>query len=47
MPIDAMQEYAALGFTDFVSKPIMVSTLMAAVVRATAGAPPQAIRRHG
>jgi CheY-like chemotaxis protein len=41
------QEYAALGFTDFVSKPIMVSTLMAAVVRAACGAPPQAIRRMG
>jgi len=41
----APQEYAALGFTDFVSKPILISSLMAAVVRAAAGAPPSILRR--
>ncbi len=39
------QEYGALGFTDFVAKPILVSTLMSAILRAAAGAPPRAIRR--
>lgn len=39
------QEYAALGFTDFVSKPILVSNLMSAILRAAAGAPPKLIRR--
>lgn len=34
------QEYAALGFSDFVSKPILVSGLMASIQRAAAGAAP-------
>lgn len=38
-------EYLALGFSGFVSKPIMVSTLMSAVVRAAAGAPLTQLRR--
>ncbi len=40
-------EYVALGFSGFVSKPIMVSTLMSAVVRAAAGAPLTVLRRAG
>ncbi len=37
----APQEYAALGFDDFVAKPILVSGLMASVRRAAAGAAPR------
>ena len=33
-------EYLALGFNDFVSKPILVSGLMASIKRLTAAAPP-------
>ncbi len=41
-------EYIALGFNDFVSKPILVSGLMASVQRAAAGvAPARRIRRAG
>ncbi|MGA0607281.1 response regulator [Phenylobacterium sp. VNQ135] len=34
------QEYAALGFDDFVSKPILVSGLMASIHRAASGVTP-------
>ena len=40
-------EYIALGYIDFVAKPIIVSSLMAAIVRAACGAAPHALRRHG
>ena len=40
------QEYLALGFNDFVSKPILVSGLMAAIKKAAAGAPPSTLARR-
>jgi CheY-like chemotaxis protein len=40
------QEYVALGFNDFVSKPILVSGLMATIRRHTT-APPAALSRAG
>lgn len=39
------QDYAALGFNDFVSKPILVSGLMASVQRAAGVAAPRALSR--
>ena len=39
-------EYVALGFNDFVSKPILVSGLMASIKRCTAGQP-AALSRTG
>ena len=39
------QEYVALGFNDFVSKPILVSGLMASVQRAASGAAPRRYSR--
>ena len=36
-------EYVALGFNDFVSKPILVSGLMASIMRLTAATPPSGI----
>jgi CheY-like chemotaxis protein len=39
------QEYAALGFNDFVSKPILVSGLMASIRRAANGGPAHGLRR--
>lgn len=39
------QEYAALGFDDFVSKPILVSGLMASIHRAAAGGARPALSR--
>lgn len=39
------QEYAALGFNDFVSKPILVSGLMASIQRAAAGSTRPALSR--
>ncbi|MCR5875071.1 response regulator [Phenylobacterium sp. J426] len=39
------QDYAALGFADFVSKPILVSGLMASVRRAVAGIPSRRFSR--
>jgi CheY-like chemotaxis protein len=39
-------EYLALGFNDFMSKPILVSSLMAAI-RRCAEQTPQALRRAG
>ena len=38
-------EYIALGFSDFVSKPILVSGLMASIKRCTALAPPTPLSR--
>lgn len=41
-------EYLALGFNDFVSKPILVSGLMASIKRCTAHlAPPELARKAG
>ncbi|MBU1376425.1 MAG: response regulator [Alphaproteobacteria bacterium] len=40
-------EYVALGFNDFVSKPILVSGLMATIRRCTATAMPAALSRTG
>lgn len=40
-------EYMALGFNDFVSKPILVSGLMASIKRCTAPAPPAALSAAG
>ena len=40
-------EYVALGFNDFVSKPILVSGLMASIRRCTAGIPAALSRRTG
>lgn len=39
------QDYATLGFDDFVSKPILVSGLMASVQRAAGRAPPRRLSR--
>jgi len=39
------QEYIALGFDDFVSKPILVAGLMAALTRATSARAPAALRQ--
>lgn len=39
------QDYATLGFSDFVSKPILVSGLMASIQRAAEGAPPRRLSR--
>jgi CheY-like chemotaxis protein len=39
------QEYVALGFNDFVSKPILVSGLMASIRRAADGPIPAGLRR--
>ena len=36
-------EYLALGFNDFVSKPILVSGLMASIKRLTAATPPRGV----
>jgi CheY-like chemotaxis protein len=43
------EEYRALGFQDFVSKPILVAGLLEALKRATApaSAPPSPLRRAG
>lgn len=38
-------EYIALGFNDFVSKPILVSVLMASIKRSAAPAAPDALSR--
>lgn len=38
-------EYVALGFSDFVSKPILVAGLMATIKRCTAHQPPAALSR--
>ncbi len=38
-------EYIALGFNDFVAKPILVSGLMSSIRRLTAAAPPAALSR--
>ena len=38
-------EYIALGFNDFVSKPILVSTLMSAIKGCIAGSRPSALSR--
>lgn len=40
-------EYVALGFNDFVSKPILVSGLMASIKRCVAPAPPAALSAAG
>lgn len=40
-------EYRALGFTDFMSKPVMVAGLLAAVARAAGVAPLPLLRRAG
>lgn len=40
-------EYLALGFSDFVSKPILVSGLMATIKRCTAAQVPTALSRAG
>lgn len=40
-------EYVALGFSDFVSKPILVAGLMATIKRCTAAQPPKALSRAG
>ena len=40
-------EYVALGFSDFVSKPILVSGLMATIKRCTATQAPVALSRVG
>ena len=40
-------EYIALGFNDFVSKPILVSALMAAIKACVATSPPSALSRVG
>ena len=41
------QEYVALGFNDFVAKPILVSGLIAALKRAAEGPGPLALSRTG
>ena len=38
-------EYIAIGFNDFVSKPILVSSLMSAIKGAVAASPPSALSR--
>lgn len=40
-------EYIALGFSDFVSKPILVSNLMASIKRCAATAAPPEVRKAG
>jgi CheY-like chemotaxis protein len=40
-------EYIALGFSDFVSKPILVSGLMASIKRCTSAAPAERLSRAG
>jgi CheY-like chemotaxis protein len=40
-------DYLTLGFTDYISKPILISGLMAALYRATAPSDPERLRRAG